>query len=68
MTFNLMKYVRQCDLPLYIVDSRYLEILVTLWNTSRYPYFDVSDLRNWGNQLIEQPPLTEWVCNLTPKL
>ena len=31
-------------------------------------YFDIPDLRNWGKQLIEQPPLTEWICNLTPKL
>ena len=52
----------------YTVDSRYLEIQGTLWNTSRYPYFDISDLWNWGKQLIEQPPLTEWICNLTPKL
>ena len=50
------------------VDSRYLELQGTLWNTSRYPYFDISDLRNWGKQFIEQPPLTEWICNLTPKL
>ena len=50
------------------VDSRYLELQGTLWNTSRYPYFDISDLRNWGKQLIEQPPLTKWICNLTPKL
>ena len=50
------------------VDSRYLEIQGTLWNTSRYPYFDISDLRNWGKQLIEQSPLTEWIFNLTPKL
>ena len=27
-----------------IVDSRYLEIEGTLKNTSRYPYFDISDL------------------------
>ena len=40
----------------------------TLWNTSRYPYIDISDLRKWGKQLIEQPLLTEWICNLTPKL
>ena len=35
---------------LYIntVDSRYLEVEGTLWNTSRYPYFDISDLQNWG--------------------
>ena len=26
------------------VDSRYLEIEGTLENTSRYPYFDISDL------------------------
>ena len=38
------------------VDSRYLELQGTLWNTSRYPYFDLSDLQNWGKQLIEQPP------------
>ena len=50
------------------VDSRYLEIQGTLWNTSRYPYFDISDLRNWGKQLIQQTPLTEWIFNLTPKL
>ena len=37
-------------------------------NTSRYPYFDISDLPNCGKLLIEQPPLTEWICNLTPKL
>ena len=36
------------------VDSRYLELQGTLWNTSRYPYFDISDLRNWGKQLIVQ--------------
>ena len=27
------------------VDSRYLEFQGTLWNTSRYLYFDISDLR-----------------------
>ena len=32
----------------YTVDSRYLEVEVTFWNTSRYPYFDISDLQNWG--------------------
>ena len=30
------------------VDSRYLEVEGILWNTSRYPYFDISDLQNWG--------------------
>ena len=29
----------------YTVDSRYLEFQGTLWNTSRYPYLDISDLR-----------------------
>ena len=55
-------------LRLPTVDSRYLEFQGTLWNTSRYPYFDISDLRNSGKQLIEQPPLTDWICNLTPEL
>ena len=49
------------------VDSRYLEIQGTLLNSSRYPYFDISDLQNWGKQLIEQPLLTEWIFNLTYK-
>ena len=53
---------------IHTVDSHYLEIQGTLWNTSRLPYFDISDLWNRGKQLIEQPPLTEWICNLTPKL
>ena len=30
----------------YTVDSRYLEVQGTLLNTSRYPYLDISDLRN----------------------
>ena len=28
--------------------SRYLEFQGTLWNTSRYPYLDISDLQNLG--------------------
>ena len=28
--------------------TRYLEFQGTVWNTSRYPYFDISDLQNWG--------------------
>ena len=28
------------------VDSRYLEVEGTRWNTSRYPYFDMSDVQN----------------------
>ena len=30
------------------VNFRYLEDERTLRNTSRYPYFDISDLQNWG--------------------
>ena len=30
--------------------SRYLEFQGTHWNTSIYPYLDISDLRNWGKQ------------------
>ena len=30
----------------YTVDSRYLEVEGTLSNTSRYPYFDISDVQN----------------------
>ena len=30
------------------VDSRYLEVEGTRWNTSKYPYFDISDVQNWG--------------------
>ena len=30
------------------VNSHYLEFQGTLWNTSRYPYFDMSYLQNWG--------------------
>ena len=56
--------------PLLGYYSRLLlsELQWTLWKTTRYPYFDISDLRKWGKQLIEQPLLTEWICNLTPKL
>ena len=32
----------------YTVDSRYPEVQENLWNTSRYPYIDISDLQNWG--------------------
>ena len=30
------------------VDSRYLEVEGTHWNTSRYAYFDISDVQTWG--------------------
>ena len=32
------------------VDSRYLEFQETHWDTSRYPYLDISELREWGKQ------------------
>ena len=32
------------------VYSRYLEFQGTHWNTLRYPYFDISELREWGKQ------------------
>ena len=32
------------------VDSRYLEFQGTLWNASRYPYLDISELQNWGKK------------------
>ena len=44
-------------LKVHTVDSRYLEFQGTLWNTSRYPYFDISDLHNWV-KLFEQSHLT----------
>ena len=34
------------------VDSRYLEIEGTLKNTSRYPYFEISDLYYWGKNYL----------------
>ena len=30
----------------YTVDFPYIEVQGTLWNTSRYSFFDISDLRN----------------------
>ena len=30
------------------VDSSYLEFEGTHWNTSRYPYLEISELRKWG--------------------
>ena len=36
--------------PISTVNSRYLEFQGTHWNTSRYPYLDISELREWGKQ------------------
>ena len=30
------------------VGSHYLEFQATFWNTSRYPYLEISELQNWG--------------------
>ena len=46
------------------VDSRYLEFQGTLWNTSRYPYLDISDLQNWG-KIIRTTTFNKYVCNWT---
>ena len=32
------------------VDSRYLEFQGAPWNTSRYPYLEISELQKWGKQ------------------
>ena len=32
------------------VNSCYLEFQGTLWNTSRYPYLEISGLQKWGKQ------------------
>ena len=53
--------------PLDTVDSRYLEVEGTLWNTSRYPYFDISDVQNWGkyqsnNQISQMNRLFDSFC------
>ena len=46
--YRMMRFSGQgCDYLAsfyYTVDSRYLEIEGTLKNTSRYPYFHISDL------------------------
>ena len=43
---SVLFYVYSCIAN--TVDSRYLEFQGTFWNTSRYPYFDISDLQNRG--------------------
>ena len=32
------------------VDFCYLEFKGTIWNTSRYPYLEISELQKWGKQ------------------
>ena len=52
----------------YAVESRYLEVQGSLWNSSRYPYRDTSNLQNWGKNKIEQPHFTNeyviWLLKL----
>ena len=54
------------DNDYYTVDSRYLEVEGTLWNTSRYPYFDISVFffQNWGKFQMAQPFTNEYVIRL----
>ena len=47
------------------VDSRYLEVEGTLWNTSRYPYFDISVCRTEENT-NRTTKFLKWTCNFTP--
>ena len=51
----------------YTIDSRYLEVQGTLWNTSRYPYLDISDMQNWG-KYKSTITFQKWICNLTPEV
>ena len=52
------------EISLNTVDSRYLEIEGTLKNTSRYPYFDISDLYYLREKQFEQPNFTNDYVNL----
>ena len=51
----------------YTVDSRYLEVKGTIWNTLRYPYLDISNLQNWG-KLNRTTTFHKLVCNLIPAI
>ena len=51
----------------YTVDFRYLEVQGTRWNTSRYPYFEISDLHSWG-KINRTTTFHKWICNLTPEV
>ena len=45
-----------------------LEVQGTLWNTSRYPYLDISDLQNWEKKINGTSSFQKWICNLTPEV
>ena len=40
--YNILKFFT------YTVESHFLLVQGTLWNTSKYPYLDISDWQNWG--------------------
>ena len=51
----------------YTVDSRYLEFQGTFWNTSRYPYLNISDLQNRG-KINRTTAFNKCICNLIPEV
>ena len=51
----------------YTVDSRYLEVQGTLWNTSRYPYLDISDFQN-EETIIRTTTFNKYIYHMTIKL
>ena len=57
-----IKYILQTK-----VDYPYLEVRGTLWNTSWYPYPDISDLQNW-RQNKSSSHISQLTCNLTPDI
>ena len=65
-TFSSLGVTTTQKYNLHTVDFRYLEVEGNLWNTSRYPYFDISDLQNWGKYQNWTTKFHKWTCNLTP--
>ena len=51
----------------FIVDSRCFEVQWSLWNTSRYPYLDISDLQNWIWK-NRTNTFHKRICNLTSEV
>ena len=50
-------HLNSCLVP--TVDSLYLEVEGALWNTSRYPYFNISDFAELNNKIqFKQPNIT----------
>ena len=73
IVYTFLVYIKRnlSALPQYLIntfDSRYLEVEGTLWNSSRYPYYDISELQKWDKIQIEQPNFTNsyiiWLLNL----